>query len=136
MSIPAEQRSILISHRLDSAREALDDARVLRGRQSLRGAANRIYYAMFHAVSALALDRQVSYKTHSGLIAFFQRDFVKAGVFDRSHGRALQKAFEDRSDADYDDIINISEEQIDRRLDEAVRFVDAIALSLADTPPQ
>jgi len=36
---------------------------------------------MFHAVSALALDRQVSYKTHSGLIAFFQRDFVKAGIF-------------------------------------------------------
>jgi uncharacterized protein (UPF0332 family) len=86
---------------------------------------------MFHAVSALALDRQVSHKTHSGLIAFFQRDFVKAELFDRSHGRALQKAFEDRSDADYDDVINISDEQIDRRLDEAKHFVEAISCFIA-----
>ncbi len=127
MTISDDQRKFLITHRLESAREAIEDAKVLRDRQSLRGAANRIYYAMFHAVSALALERQYLSKTHSGLIAFFQRDFVKAGMFDRAHGRALQKAFEDRSDADYDDLLTLSFEQVDTRIDEATRFVEEVS---------
>lgn len=130
MSISEDQRTVLIAHRLHSAREALEDAGVLRARNSLRGASNRIYYSMFHAVSALALDRQYLCKTHSGLISFFQREFVKKGLFDRSHGRALQKAFEDRSDADYDDMLTLSCDQVDARLSEANSFVEAIAIFL------
>ena len=116
----------LVFVRLATARQMLDDAAVLRASGSLRSAINRAYYVMFHAASALALSRGRSFSKHSGVISFFQREFAKTGILDRLHGRALQKAFEDRSEADYQDYVRFTEEQVDARIREAAAFLCAI----------
>lgn len=120
-----EQRETLVRLRMQDARQAVEDAQVLLDRGSLRGAANRIYYSMFYAISALALARGVAFKTHAGLISFFQREFVSTNLFGREHGRALQKAFDDRSEADYEDVLDFEQGQTETRLLEAKRFVAA-----------
>ena len=44
-------------------------------------AVNRAYYAIFHALRAVtALDGFDSGK-HSGVIAYFNRDYIKNGIF-------------------------------------------------------
>lgn len=44
-------------------------------------AANRSYYAIFHAARVvLALDGQ-DYKKHSGVISNFQKNYIKTGIF-------------------------------------------------------
>ena len=49
-----------------------------------RSAANRAYYAIFHAMRAvLALDG-VDMKHHSGIISEFRKRYIKTGVFDAS----------------------------------------------------
>lgn len=95
-------------------------------RDSLRGAANRAYYAMFYAVSALAVSRGRSFRKHSGLIAYFQKEFVVTGFLNRKHGRALQKTFEDRSEADYQDYVKLTREQIQFRIREASGLITAV----------
>ena len=126
MTPNGDQSSKVIQIRLTNAEQALADARLLLERRSLRGATNRVYYSMFHAVSALAFFCGRTYSKHSGLIAFFQKEFAKPNLIERKHGRALQKAFEDRSEADYEDFIRLTDEQVDLRIHEAEEFLAAI----------
>ena len=58
----AEEIEILVKHRIDQAREALNDAKYLvDGKRSSQSIVNRAYYAMFYA--ALALLQSIS-KNH------------------------------------------------------------------------
>ncbi len=45
MTLAPEERQAVVAIRMDSADTALEDARVLLARNSLRGTANRLYYA-------------------------------------------------------------------------------------------
>jgi uncharacterized protein (UPF0332 family) len=76
MTLSEEDRKVLTKVRLENADSTLDDAQPLFERNSLRGAANRAYYAMFYALSALAVSQGRSFRKHSGLIAYFQKEFV------------------------------------------------------------
>jgi len=131
MTINDEQKAEVIGIRLENAHQALKDAEVLLKSGSCRGAINRAYYAMFYAVSALAISRGQVFRKHAALISFFQREFAKPELLDRKHGRALQKAFEDRSEADYEDYIDLNTGQVEDRLREAGSFIGAIEDSLA-----
>ncbi len=51
---------------------------------------------------------------------------MKSGVLDRAHGRSVQKAADDRSDADYSDSITFTTEQIALRVQECRALVDAV----------
>ena len=125
MILSDDQRREVIGARMANAREALADAETLAGSGSLRGAANRVYYSMFYAVSALAILRGQSFKKHAALISFFHREYIKSGMLDRKHGRALQKAFDDRSEADYEDHVEFTDEQVTGRIQEARDLIQA-----------
>lgn len=126
MTLSDEQRVELAALRLANADQALADARKLLESDSLRGAVNRVYYAMFYAVSALAIARNQVLRKHSALIGWFQKEYAKTELLARTHGRALQKAFEDRSEADYEDYITIAPDSVSARIAEADALIDAI----------
>jgi uncharacterized protein (UPF0332 family) len=50
-------RQMLITYRLERARETLEEARVLLEKGHANAGVNRLYYACFYAVSALLLTR-------------------------------------------------------------------------------
>ncbi|MCX5856294.1 MAG: HEPN domain-containing protein [Deltaproteobacteria bacterium] len=79
MSSDEKQKS-LAGHRLDQAAESLEEARYLMdGGKSLRSVANRIYYGMFYAVLALLIYEPYSSSKHTGVLSYFNRNFVKSG---------------------------------------------------------
>lgn len=79
-----EQAIEISKVRFDHAKECLRDAKLLLAGESYRSAANRAYYAIFHAMRAvLALDG-VDMKHHSGIISEFRKRYIKTGVFDAS----------------------------------------------------
>jgi uncharacterized protein (UPF0332 family) len=126
MTLSEQDRQVLTGVRLENADRTLDDAQALLERGSLRGAANRVYYAVFYAISALAVSRGQSFRKHSGLIAYFHKEFILTGLLNRKHGRALQKAFEDRSEADYQDYLKMTKEQIQARISEASGLIAGV----------
>ena len=69
----------LIRYKLSRAEETLAEAKVMLQTSHPYGAANRIYYACFYAVTALLLTQNLSSSKHSGVIALFNRHFVKPG---------------------------------------------------------
>ena len=67
----------LSKYRFDSAVDDLDTAKELLRTQKYKASVNRSYYAIFHALRAVtALDDFDSSK-HSGIISFFNKNYVK-----------------------------------------------------------
>lgn len=130
--ISAEKQKQLAAYRIRQADESLDEARyLLMGGKSLRSVANRAYYAMFYAVLALLVYEPFSSSKHTGVLSYFNRRFLKAGVFDRSLGLWLNKAFEMRQRGDYREQVELSREKVEQALDQAKSFVEAVRSYLA-----
>lgn len=82
-----EKQKELVQYRMQQAEESLDEARfLLGGGKSARSVINRAYYAMFYSVLALLVYEEVSSSKHSGVLSYFNRHFVKGGIFDKSLG--------------------------------------------------
>ena len=116
----------LARHRLQTAREDLKSASILLESGEYRGANNRAYYAIFHAINAVhALDGN-SYKRHKDAIANFNKEYVKAGIFPREIGRKIGEAEEIRHASDYDDFYIASREESERQVTVAGEFINLV----------
>lgn len=73
----------LSGYRFQRSCDDLNDAKLLLREKRYKSSVNRSYYSIFHALRAVtALDGFDSSK-HSSVIAFFNRTYVKEGVFDK-----------------------------------------------------
>ena len=121
----------LIEYRLLQANESIKEAQALYEMNLLRGAVNRAYYAMFYAVMALTVLRQEITSRHSGVITFFDREFVKRGIFSKELSQSLHLAFQRRQENDYGEVFTVSQEEAEQATIEAQTFVAAISQYLA-----
>ena len=65
----------LVRYRIETAKSDLLSANILLKEGEYRGANNRAYYAVYHAISAVhALDGK-SYKRHKDILANFNKDY-------------------------------------------------------------
>ena len=88
-------------------------------------AASRSYYAMFYAIEAVLLSRELSYSKHSAVIAAFGKEFVKTGYFNSCFHRYLLDAFDLRNAGDYGIMNAVSEDQARRVITEARELLAA-----------
>lgn len=122
-----EKKHLLSNYRIKQAEETLDEARFLfDGKKSPRSIINRAYYAMFYAVLALLVYEQYSSSRHSGILSFFNKRFIKGGVFQENLGRSINKAFELRQRGDYRENIDLSYDQVEPFITEAEVFIKAV----------
>ncbi len=87
---------------IDRARTTLEEARVLLESEHPLGAADRCYYAMFYAATALLRTKGLEPTSHRSLLASFGKEMVKSGEVDARYHRMLLDAFDLRQTADYD----------------------------------
>ena len=93
----------LSKYRYETAKDDLDTAKVMLRAEKYKAAINRSYYAIFHALrSVTALDGFDSSK-HSGVIAYFNKNYVKNKIFEKDISKKIDKAFRLREKADYQD---------------------------------
>ncbi|MEW5868520.1 MAG: HEPN domain-containing protein [Chloroflexota bacterium] len=116
----------LIEYRLHQAGETLQEADGLYQMSLWRGAINRSYYAMFYAILALTVLRQQAISKHSGVIAFFDREFVRTGIFSKELSRSLHRTFESRQNNDYGEIFTVNDEEAKQSIESAHTFVGAV----------
>lgn len=119
------EANVIARHRLERADAACREGDLLAEQHSYGGAANRYYYAAFHAARALLATRNVDSARHAGVIALFQQHFVKSGDFPADVARALPRSFEKRLSSDYSDFVEIRAEEVDRVRTEVHAFVEA-----------
>jgi len=119
-------REDLVRYRIITAKEDLKSAEILLAADEYRGANNRAYYAIFHAVNAIhALDGN-GYKRHKDAIANFNKQYVKTEIFPREIGRKISKAEEIRHASDYDDFYIASKSEADNLISIADEFIHLV----------
>jgi len=116
-----------IKYRLSQGSESLKEAEVLYQASLFRGAVNRAYYAMFYATLALSVLKEREISKHSGLIAFFDQEYVKTRIFPKDLSKALHLAFDQRQSNDYGEVGLIDQAEAQRAIVEARAFVVKIA---------
>ncbi|MCM1144957.1 MAG: HEPN domain-containing protein [Blautia sp.] len=122
------ERSVedLSKYRLDCSHEALEDAKIMYEAKRYKNALNRAYYAIFHGVRAVnALDGFDSSK-HSGVIAYFNQNYVKTGIFPKEASKIIRMASEKRESADYLDFFVASQDEADAQIKRAEIFMEWI----------
>lgn len=121
-----EQNVEISRVRLDHAEECLRDAKLLLAGESYRSAANRAYYAVFHAMrSVLALDG-VDMKHHSGIIAEFRKRYIKTEIFPAALSEIISELSSVREGSDYNDFFIVSKSETVRQVQAAEEFLSEI----------
>jgi len=120
----------LVRYRLDSANERLESARILLDAGNFRDSISRSYYAIFTAVRAVLAVDHVDFSKHAGVIAYFQKEYVKTGQFDKKYSKILQNAFQIRSNCDYSDFFIISKSDAEEQYSNAQDMINAITIYL------
>lgn len=89
--------------RIAHANDCLREAKLLLNSEEYKGAANRAYYAAFHALRAVLILDEFDSKKHSGIIAKFRENYLKTELFNRDISDYISSLFRVRSASDYDD---------------------------------
>lgn len=126
MTIEEKKRQLAIN-RIEQADESIDEARYLfEGDKSPRAIINRAYYAMFYAILALLIFEEYGSSKHSGVLSYFNKNFVKNGIFPKYLGRSVNKAFDLRIRSDYREQIELTRDQVEPFLGQAEKFIGAV----------
>jgi uncharacterized protein (UPF0332 family) len=120
----------LALYRLQRAREALEDARILADARRWNLCVNRLYYACFYAVSAALIQKGLSSAKHAGVRSLFNLHFVKTGEVHKEKARIFNDLFERRQEGDYEDFVSFEESQVRPWIPQAEAFVENMAVIL------
>jgi uncharacterized protein (UPF0332 family) len=131
MTMNNEDRKALVDYRLEKADMALDDAAFLADAGKYGLAANRLYYALYYAASALLLSKGIVTKRHSGLMTQIHLHFVKTGIISSNEGALFKVMFSLRHEDDYEDFIEVERADIEEYTPQVTALVGKLK-SLVD----
>lgn len=120
------ERETLSELRLSQAKQCLVSAEALLQINDERGAVNRAYYAVFHAIRSVLILEGKDFAKHSGVISYFRKEYIKTGVFSADISDTITDLFNSRSSSDYDDHFDFSKEEVVELLKESADFVAVI----------
>ena len=116
----------LAVYRLERAKTDVKSAKILFDAAEYKGANNRAYYAVYHAITAVhALDRK-AYKRHKDALANFNKDYIRTEIFPRTMGRRISEAQEIRHASDYDEFYIAGKEEAARQIQTAKVCIDLV----------
>ena len=121
-----EQRKNLILYRLKNAQEKLESAQLLFKNGNYKDSVSRSYYAMFTGIRAILAKDGIDYSKHSGVIAYFQKGYIKTEIFDKKYSKYVQNAFQVRNSNDYDDFYIVSVTETQEQIEKAEELIKII----------
>lgn len=116
----------LSKYRYEQAKQCIKSANVLVAAEDYKGAVNRSYYAIFHAMRSVPALENKDFSKHSGVAAYFRKEYIKTGIFDIELSDIISSAFDVRSNSDYDDFYVISKEEVEEQIANAMKFCDEV----------
>ena len=120
----------LAGYRMDRAKEMLVAARENLEIGQYKTSLNRSYYAIFHAMRAMNSLKGFDSSKHSGVIAFFNKEYLKENNLDRNLSIVIKNSAFLREKSDYDDFYIASKQEAEKQLEEAERFLDAVEIAM------
>ncbi len=127
-----EDERLLVERQTDKALHFLNQADEMLSLSHSDLAVNRYYYACFHIVQALFIQRKINGHTHSGVITQFSKHFVKSGLATMEEGSLLARLFQLRQKADYNCAYSVSAEEAESLSAPVHKFIDSMVRIIND----
>ena len=115
----------LAKYRMERAKEMLEAAEGNLNIRQYKTSINRSYYAVFHAMRALNILKGFDSSKHSGVIAFFNREYLKTEILDKALSVIIKNSSFLREKSDYDDFFIASKKEAETHVSEARIFLEA-----------
>ena len=126
MSLSDNERQTIVRMEMEKARKTFADMEFCAHEQKWEAAANRIYYALFHAVSALLIKGGLNVKSHRVILSLFGQHYVRTGIFTREDGSLLSDLVIMRDNADYNLFFEANEEKISPYIEPTCLLIEKI----------
>lgn len=126
MPLTDEERKAIVVYRLEKADNALVEARDCVSMEHWNLAANRLYYAVYYASSALLISAGHTAKTHEGAIGMIGQYYVRTGILTNEDGVLLARLQNMRHTGDYDDFMDWTQEDVEPYIPKAEAYIKKI----------
>lgn len=126
MGLTEEERKIIVKFELEKAQSIMTQIEALKNLGYWDNVANRLYYAIFHAVSALLIHDGHSVNTHKGVVVMFGQHYVRTGIFNMEDGRLYSQLQTIREKGDYNCVYQTSEEEVLPMITPATNLIERI----------
>lgn len=123
-----------IHYRVARAEATLEAASLLLQKNLLHDTVNRLYYACFHAVTALLLTESMHSSKHKGVRSLLDKHWVRTKRLPLPMGRFYRQLFDLRHDADYEDLIDFNQSEVETWFRQATEFVAEVKKRILGQP--
>ena len=121
-----EYKEEYIKYRIEKSEQAYSDSKLLAESKRWNARINRLYYACYYIVSALALKTNITTQTHAGLKSQFNLHFVKTGKVPIEMGKLYSDLIDSRQKGDYGDMYDFDEETVINLMTPVERFISTL----------
>ncbi|WP_297828144.1 HEPN domain-containing protein [uncultured Methanobrevibacter sp.] len=121
-----EERKIVVGLETEKARKTFAEIEVLRQAGLWDNIANRLYYAVFHAVSALLINDGHIVGTHQGAVIMLHQHYIKTGILEKKYGTFYSRLQTMREQSDYNCTFNATEEEITPLIPLTGEFIEKV----------
>lgn len=116
----------LAEYRMARAREMLSASESNLEIGQYKTSLNRSYYAIFHAMRSANALKNFDSSKHSGVIAFFTKEYLKTDIMDRKLSVIIKDSSFCREKSDYDDFYVAGQAEAEKQLKNAQYFVQQV----------
>lgn len=120
----------LSKYRFERAKEDLETAEANLRDGRLKAALNRSYYAIFHGLRAVTILSGFDSSKHSGIIAYFNKTYVKTGIFEGGISELIKNASRMREKSDYQDFFVVAREDVEQQIENSKYVLHEIEIYL------
>lgn len=128
MSLSQEERAIVVGLELEKADKFLAQAEAVAALGIWDVVANRIFYAAFHAVSALLINDHIEVRSHKGAGLMFGQKYVIPGLFSADDGRLYAKLQDLREKSDYNLVYQSDEAEMSPLIEKTRDLIERIKI--------
>lgn len=132
MSLKEEDRKIVVALEIEKAEQTFAETDMLCQLKFWSNLANRLYYSLFHAVTALLVCDHHEVGTHRGAENRFHMYYVKNGIFTVEEGAFYSQMQSLREESDYNCTYNVTESEIVPRIEPTRQLIEKIKQYIAD----
>ena len=132
MSLKEEDRKVIVTLELERVTKTLTEMEVQRQNGLWGMVANRLYYSLFHAVSALLVSDEREVGSHKGAAIRFHQYYVRTGIFTVDEGSFYSQMETLREKADYNCFFQVSESDIKACIEPTRQLIEKVKQYIAD----
>lgn len=126
MSLSEEDRKTIVQLEIQKAEQTFAEKDILVPGGLWNTLANRLYYSLFHAISALLIYDHHEVGTHKGAVIRFHQHYVQTGLFTKEEGYFYSQLQTLREKGDYNCYFDVSKEDVLSRIEPTRQLIAKI----------